>query len=87
MPNHIHGIIKICNKNHDKNIHGLSEFVRAFKSFSSRRVHENVQTFKSKVWQPRFYDHVIRDDSEIARIRNYIADNPKNWIIDNNYII
>ena len=34
-------------------------------------------------WQPRYHDHIIRDDDELERIRNYIKDNPKNWINDN----
>ncbi len=30
-------------------------------------------------WQPRFYDHIIRNDAEHQRIKNYIINNPKNW--------
>ena len=30
-------------------------------------------------WQPRFYDRIIRNDGELNRIRQYIADNPMNW--------
>ncbi|NJO68999.1 MAG: hypothetical protein HC830_06660 [Bacteroidetes bacterium] len=30
-------------------------------------------------WQPRFHDHIIRNDQEFQRIRNYIINNPKNW--------
>jgi REP element-mobilizing transposase RayT len=48
MPNHIHGIINICNGTDKKLKHGLSEFIRAFKSFASRRINElntlNVET-------------------------------------------
>lgn len=40
MPNHIHGIIKIMNNLDNKPKHGISEFIRAFKSFSSRRINE-----------------------------------------------
>jgi putative transposase len=31
-------------------------------------------------WQPRFHDHIIRDDEELQRIREYIRDNPQNWM-------
>ncbi len=30
-------------------------------------------------WQSRFHDHVIRDDDEFRRIRDYIMNNPANW--------
>lgn len=40
MPNHIHGIIFIRNGLDINPKHGLSEFIRAFKSFSSRRINE-----------------------------------------------
>jgi REP element-mobilizing transposase RayT len=30
-------------------------------------------------WQPRFYDHIIRNDESFHRISKYIANNPKNW--------
>ena len=75
--------------------HGLFEFVRALKTFSARRINEirnnpvetglkPVSTLKSKpkyttVWQSRFYDHIIRDDASLHRIRNYIVNNPKSW--------
>ena len=28
-------------------------------------------------WQPRFYDHIIRDNDSLNRIRKYIKNNPK----------
>jgi putative transposase len=33
-------------------------------------------------WQPRFYDHIIRSDNELDRIRIYIKSNPNNWMND-----
>ena len=30
-------------------------------------------------WQPRFYDHIIRDEPSLNRIRQYIVDNPAKW--------
>lgn len=65
--------------------HGLYEFVRALKTFSARRINEHRKTPGKTVWQPRFYDHIIRDDNELSRIRKYIMDNPANWKNDNNY--
>jgi len=35
-------------------------------------------------WQPRFYDHIIRNSEELHKIRNYIRNNPLNWNADKN---
>lgn len=33
-------------------------------------------------WQPRFWDHIIRDDGAYSRIVNYIKNNPQKWEYD-----
>ncbi len=30
-------------------------------------------------WQPRFHDHIIRNETSLWYIRNYIKNNPKKW--------
>jgi REP element-mobilizing transposase RayT len=40
---------------------------------------------ENSIWQPRFYDHVVRNEQSLFRIREYIKNNPKNWKIDRNY--
>ena len=95
MPNHIHGIMIIDNFVFEKNEivhtglkpvstlnpkkHGIFEFVRALKTFSSRKINEIDKTKGKKQWQSRFYDHIIRNDKEMQRIQNYIIKNPENW--------
>ncbi len=59
--------------------HSLSEIIRAFKSFSARRINALHGTPGLPVWQRGFYDHVIRDDAGLARIREYIVTNPARW--------
>ncbi len=34
------------------------------------------------IWQRNYYEHIIRNESSMDRIRQYIADNPANWSID-----
>jgi len=34
------------------------------------------------VWQRNYYDRVVRDDSEMHRIREYITENPARWLED-----
>jgi hypothetical protein len=33
-------------------------------------------------WQRNYYEHVIRDDTSLNRIRQYIAENPLQWAMD-----
>jgi len=62
-----------------KKKYGLSEFVRALKSFSARRINEMQKTTGLQIWQSRFYDHIIRNPAALNRIRKYIQDNPAHW--------
>jgi hypothetical protein len=36
-------------------------------------------------WQPRFHDHIIRDNSELNRVATYIENNVVNWKDDEFY--
>jgi putative transposase len=69
-------------ENKEKKIHGIFEFIRALKTFSSRRINELRDTKGVSNWQERFHDHIIRDEIEYNRIKNYIINNPKNWSED-----
>ncbi len=31
------------------------------------------------IWQRNYYEHIIRDDRDLERIREYIAANPARW--------
>jgi putative transposase len=65
--------------------HGLFEFVRALKSFSARRINELRNTTGEHVWQERFHDHIIRNDTALQRIREYILNNSKTWNHDKHF--
>jgi len=90
MPNHVHGIIIINRRdviNHvstKKNISQmgsgtLGEIVRWYKGRTTYEIHKNNQKF---FWQSRFYDHIIRDEQSLSRIREYIRNNHLNWDTD-----
>jgi putative transposase len=64
----------------------LSEIVRSFKSAATKRINESRKSLGIPVWQPRFHDHIIRDDRELFAIRQYIRNNPANWNNDRNVI-
>jgi REP element-mobilizing transposase RayT len=95
MPNHFHGIIIIegCEFVETHGIvetHGhaslhkvtnnLSNIIRGFKGACTKRIHLN--NIKSFSWQSRFYDHIIRNEKDLYRIREYIQNNPLKWVLD-----
>ncbi len=53
----------------------LGAIVGSYKSAVSKIVHRFDPGFK---WQSRYYDHIIRSNSELSRIRKYIRENGKN---------
>lgn len=61
----------------------LSAMVRWYKGHSSFEIHQ--LGYKNFQWQPRFYEHIIRIDTEsLEKIRYYIKFNPAYWDKDKN---
>lgn len=101
MPNHVHGIIRLLNaeKTSIPNIPELSNYntfgkpipesissiIGQFKATLTRWCNANHLSYFG--WQPRFYDHVIRNKDEFYKIDNYIANNAANWDADKFYRI
>ena len=79
MPDHVHGIIILENPIDKKIRHGLPEFIRALKSYSSRRISDISDRPKSTVWQIGYYDRIINSHEELEKTRNYIIQNPDYW--------
>jgi REP element-mobilizing transposase RayT len=38
--------------------------------------------FDRRLWQRNYYEHIIRDEPELARVRRYIDENPLRWAFD-----
>ena len=62
----------------------LPDVVHRFKSLTTTRYRTGVlqdgwQPFPGRLWQRNYYEHVIRNDRELARVRQYIVDNPARW--------
>ena len=67
------------SKTHPYVRHPLSEIVRAFKSFSARRINSLRNTQGIPVWQRNYYEHIIRNQEDYLSKSSYILDNPLNW--------
>jgi len=80
MPNHIHGIIilNVVETGHAPSLQmhtpSLGNVVGSFKSAVTKRIRKSG--YKSFKWQPRFYDHIIRNEKDLYRIIKYIDLNP-----------
>ena len=59
----------------------LGEIIRWYKGRCSFELRKKIQ-YMNFSWQPRYYDRVIRDDTELEKIREYIYMNPNNWGLD-----
>jgi hypothetical protein len=57
----------------------LPEIIRGFKTFSARRINDLRNTPGTPIWQRNYYEHIIRNEQELTRIREYVANNPLQW--------
>ena len=53
-----------------------------FKSSATKAINHLRDTPGVPVWQRNYYERIIRNTADLARIRQYIADNPANWDTD-----
>jgi putative transposase len=92
MPNHFHGIVFISEPSASMVEGGhagppLQKIVQWFKTMSTNEYVHGVKEhswpkFNERLWQRSFYDHAIRSESSLNRIREYIATNPMRWDLD-----
>lgn len=68
MPDHFHAIFGLANSGKT-----LAEVCGAFKSLSTR---EYWRWYEGKLWQRQFFDHVIRNDTDLNETLQYIELNP-----------
>jgi putative transposase len=90
--NHLHGIITINDQG--MRIGGsrtastksttsrkpLGRLIVAFKTVSTKQINALRNTNGEIVWQRNFFDHIIRNQEDIDRIRRYIQNNPIGWL-------
>jgi putative transposase len=88
MPNHIHGIIAIHDveragsKPAPTKTYPLFEIVRAFKTYSSRKINTLRNMKGISVWQRNYYEHIIRSEKDYREIGEYVVNNSAKWESD-----
>jgi putative transposase len=60
----------------------IGAIVAQFKCASAKRINAIRGTPAVPVWQRNYYERIIRNDDELARIRQYIRNNPMRWGLD-----
>ena len=60
----------------------MGQVVAYFKYQSTKHINEIRATPGVPIWQRNYYDHIIRDEHALQRIRDYIATNPLRWALD-----
>lgn len=79
MPDHVHTIVVLRARTEGRGpdrsgpYDTLSGIVSVFKARVTRQIGHSV-------WQRSFYDHVIRDEADLERVREYIETNPARWM-------
>jgi putative transposase len=57
----------------------LGSVIGLFKAAITKKINDLQNTHGLRVWQPNYYERVIRNDDELNAVRTYIENNPKNW--------
>ena len=60
----------------------LGRLVGAFKTVSTKCINEIRGSAGAAFWQRNFHEHIVRDQTELNLIREYIAGNPAAWETD-----
>jgi REP element-mobilizing transposase RayT len=60
----------------------LGNIMAYFKYQSTKQINALRQTPADRVWQRNYYEHIIRNQASLDRIRQYIRDNPAQWAFD-----
>ena len=66
---------------------GLGNVVGAYKSLTTVEYARGVKAmnwppFHGRLWQRNYYEHIVRSQEDLERVRRYILDNPPQWPFD-----
>jgi len=60
----------------------LGQIVAYFKYQTTKSINQMRETPGARFWQRNYWEHVIRDETDLNRIRQYIQTNPLRWVDD-----
>ena len=83
MPNHVHGVLLFPDAG--QALPNLGQVVNWYKALVCKSVRRMSSSSRAVIWQRNYYDHVVRDEQDLDRIRQYILYNPGRWEEDEYY--
>lgn len=83
MPNHVHAIVTLGTDAVEHNP-TLGDVMKWFKTLTTVRYAKGVANrdwprFNDRLWQRGSYDHILRNEADLDRVRAYIEANPWTW--------
>ena len=57
----------------------LPTIIRSLKSATTKHINQMTRRPSARLWQRNYYEHIIRNESELNRHREYIMNNPVRW--------
>jgi|WetSurMetagenome_2_1015567.scaffolds.fasta_scaffold377428_1 putative transposase len=72
----------LCKKGAASSAPTLGDAIRTFKSISAIQVNRVLARTGQPLWQRNYYEHIIRNKTSLERVREYVASNPQNWMMD-----
>lgn len=69
MPNHVHVLLRL------KAGHALADILHSWKSFTAKAINKALNR-TGALWQPEYWDRLIRNERHLAASLGYICDNP-----------
>ncbi|MEY2977558.1 MAG: hypothetical protein RLZZ435_1697, partial [Cyanobacteriota bacterium] len=60
----------------------IGAIVQTFKSQTTRKINRINQSKGRTLWQRNYYEHIVRNEEALQRIRTYIQMNPRSWASD-----
>ena len=96
MPNHFHGIVILrpdscisadSTRAEASSAPTIGRVVQSFKSICTLDYLRFIRKYHldetARFWQRNYYEHIIRNEKELAEIREYIRNNAATWETDN----
>ena len=97
MPNHLHAIMVIqegatampmvgahSSAPLRRTPNSLGSLIAGFKSAVTKRINILRMSRGFPVWQRNYYEHIVRDEDDMNRIREYVVNNPVRWAENEN---
>lgn len=76
MPNHVH-LILFLSESHNK-LTKLGHIIGNYKAGVTRRARLELD-YSETIWQSSYHEHLIRNEADLNRIREYVQTNPAQW--------